>query len=113
MKDRGVRRYRNALLRKRLRDRVERDMLASGCIDRYGETSPHKSAWYEKTYIVGQRRRAVVNDGRRGRRCYDCGVHACSWCVEDRYRKHRRKSEALDADRKFWIDGDYDDMDCE
>jgi hypothetical protein len=54
------------------------------------------------------RRRWFKNEGGNGRACWDCGLHACDWCLRDFYRKHVQREQALENDLREYLHGDYD-----
>jgi hypothetical protein len=59
------------------------------------------------------RRRRFKNEGRHGRVCWECGPHACNWCLRGFYRKHFRRAQALENDLRVYVTGSYDALKAE
>ena len=111
--NRAERRRKSALIKRKL-ERIVQQELADEALGRWliGRTYRPLLSGHGLSEDA-KRRQRFKNEGRHGRICWDCGPHACDWCLRNFYRKHFQRAQALENDLREYVRGGYDALRAE
>jgi hypothetical protein len=106
--NRSERRRKTALIKRKLEREVKRELAKYVKWDTEGRTTYRSSRACYGHSEHAIRRRWFKNEGRNGRSCWECGSHACDWCLDGFYRKHYQRAQSLENDLQEYLNGGYD-----
>ena len=111
--NRAERRRKTALIKRELEHTVQRELARQAWWATLNARARPDGSVYRGDSEHSIRRRHFKNEGRNGRSCWDCGQHACDWCLGGFYRKHFQRAQALENDLREYLIGGYDALRAE
>jgi len=111
-RNRAERRRKSALIKRKL-ERIVQQELVDEALGRWLIGHTYWVLDGQGLPEDAKRRQCYKNEGKHGRICWECGPHACDWCLRGFYRKHFQRAQALENDLREYVRGSYDALRAE